>query len=120
METKMIKRTLPYAGMLHEVVEHDRTLYLAGIVSEDLSLDMTGQAKDCMRQLKTLLDGHGSSMSHVLLSTIYIADLAEKPAFDAVWKASFAEGEWPARAGIGAGNLGQDVKVEIVVTAAKA
>ncbi len=115
----MIKRTLPYAGMLHEVVEHNGVLYLAGIVSEDLSLDMAGQAKDCMRQLKTLLAAHGSSMSHVLQATIYIADLAEKAAFDAVWKSSFAEGEWPARAGIGVGSLGKDVKAEIVVIAAK-
>lgn len=115
----MIKRTLPYAEMLHEVVEHNGVLYLAGIVSEDLSLDMKGQAEDCMRQLRTLLGAHGSSMSQVLQATIYIADLAEKAAFDAVWKASFAEGQWPARAGIGAGGLGKDVKVEIVVTAAK-
>lgn len=116
----MIKRTLPYAAMLHEVVEHQGTLYLAGIVSEDLTLDMTGQAKDCMRQLATLLTAHGSSMAHVLQATIYIADLAQKPAFDAVWKASFAEGTWPARAGIGVGSLGKDVLVEFVVTAAKA
>ncbi len=115
----MIKRTLPYAGMLHEVVEHNGVLYLAGIVSEDLSLDMKGQAEDCMRQLRTLLAAHGSDMNHVLQATIYIADLAEKPAFDAVWKASFAEGQWPARAGIGAGNLGKDVKAEIIVIAAK-
>ncbi|MBK9080299.1 MAG: RidA family protein, partial [Hyphomicrobium sp.] len=103
----MIKRTLPYAGMLHEVVEHNRTLYLAGIVSEDLSLDMTGQAQDCMRQLKTLLAAHGSDMGRVLQTTIYIADLAEKAAFDAVWKASFAPEHMPARAGIGAGALGK-------------
>lgn len=115
----MIKRSLPYAGMLHEVVEHNGTLYFAGIVSEDVSLDMTGQAKDCMRQLRTLLEAHGSSMSRVLQATIYIADLAEKAAFDAVWKASFADGQWPARAGIGAGGLGKSVKVEIVVIAAK-
>lgn len=116
----MIKRTLPYAGMLHEVVEHNRTLYLAGIVSEDLGLDMKGQAEDCMRQMKSLLSAHGSSMSRVLQATIYMSDLAQKAAFDAVWKASFAEGEWPARAGIGAGTLGKDVLVEIVVIAAKA
>ena len=46
-----IKRSAPYGGILHEVVEHNGTLYLAGIVSEDLSVDMTGQAEDVMRQL---------------------------------------------------------------------
>ncbi len=39
----MLRRKLPYAGLLHEVVEHNGVVYLAGIVSEDLSLDMSGQ-----------------------------------------------------------------------------
>lgn len=28
----MIKRVLPYEGLLHEVVEHDGVLYIGGIV----------------------------------------------------------------------------------------
>jgi enamine deaminase RidA (YjgF/YER057c/UK114 family) len=114
----MIKRTLPYGSILHEVVEHNGVLYLAGIVAEDLSRDMAGQAEDCMAQLKRLLESHKSDLAHVLQATIYIANLREKPAFDAVWSATFAEAHLPARAGIGVGDLGPKVKVELVVTAA--
>ena len=38
----MIKRILPYEGLLHEVVEHGGVLYIGGIVFEDMSLDMLG------------------------------------------------------------------------------
>jgi enamine deaminase RidA (YjgF/YER057c/UK114 family) len=115
----MIKRTLPYGDILHEVVEHAGVLYLGGIVADDVSGDMTAQAKDCMAQMKRLLETHGSDLSHVLMVTIYIADLKEKPAFDAVWKATYSALTLPARAGIGVADLGARVKVELVATAAK-
>lgn len=115
-----IKRSAPYGGILHEVVEHNATLYLAGIVSEDLSLDMTGQAEDVMRQLTQLLKANGSDLSRVLQATIYFADLGLKPAFDVVWKRHIADGHMPARAGIGVADLGANVLLEMVVTAAKA
>jgi hypothetical protein len=40
-----IKRTGNFE-VLHEVVEHGDMIYLAGLVSEDLKLDMAGQTKD--------------------------------------------------------------------------
>ena len=47
----MIQRVLPYEGLLHEVVEHNGVLYIGGIVPEDTSLDMSGQANDVLGQL---------------------------------------------------------------------
>lgn len=115
----MIQRTLPYGDILHEVVAHNGVLYLAGIVAEDLALDMAGQARDCLGQLERLLTGHGSDLTRVLQATIYFADLTDKPAFDAVWSATFGVAHLPARAGIGVGTLGPRVKLELVVTAAQ-
>jgi len=43
-----------------------------------------------------------------------------KPGFDEVWKRRIPAEHMPARAGIGAGNLGPRVLVEMVVIAAKA
>ncbi|MEZ5842131.1 MAG: RidA family protein [Hyphomicrobiaceae bacterium] len=115
-----ITRSAPYGGILHEVVEHGGTLYLAGIVSEDLTLDIAGQAKDVMRQLETLLEANGSDLTRILQATVYLADLKEKAGFDAVWRASIGEAHMPARAGIGVGDLGPGVRVEMVVIAATA
>ncbi len=115
-----IRRAAPYAGILHEVVEHGGVLYFAGIVSENLKPDMTVQAEDIMDQLQTLLADNGSDISRVLQATIYFVDLSQKPAFDAVWKSRFGEANVPARAGIGVADLGADVLLEMVVIAAKA
>jgi hypothetical protein len=42
-ETRMIKRSGEYEGLLHEVVEYNGVLYLAGVLADDLTLDMAGQ-----------------------------------------------------------------------------
>lgn len=115
----MIKRSAGYGGILHEVVEHGDTLYLAGIVAEDLTQGMSGQAEDVMRQLDVLLKANGSDLAHILQATIYVADLGQKASFDVVWKKWLEEKHMPARAGIGVADLGANVLVEIVVVAAK-
>lgn len=115
----MIKRTLPYGGILHEVVEHNGTLYLAGLVSENLDLDIKGQADDVMRQLDALLTAHGSDRSHVLQATVYLADLNLKSGFNEAWQRYFDGAHLPARAAIGVADLGPKVLVEMVTIAAK-
>ncbi|TDR94590.1 RidA family protein [Enterovirga rhinocerotis] len=114
-----IRRHSPYGGILHEVVEHAGTLYFGGIVSEDLSLDATGQAADVMRQLGILLADNGSDPSRVLMATAYVTDLADKAGFNKAWTDFFAEADLPARATIGVADLGPGVKLELVVTAAR-
>lgn len=115
----MIKRVLPYEGLLHEVVEHDGVLYIGGIVPEDTSLDMSGQANDVLRQLAQLLKTLESDLANVLQVTIYMTDLKEKAAFNAAWKAHFAEAHLPARAAIGVADLGPGVKLEMTAIAAR-
>lgn len=115
----MIKRALPYEGLLHEVVEHDGLLYIGGIVAEDTSLDMTGQANDVLGQLSRLLGSLGSDFSNVLQATIYVTNLGEKAEFDSAWKVHFSEAHLPARAVIGVADLGSGVKLEMTVIAAR-
>jgi enamine deaminase RidA (YjgF/YER057c/UK114 family) len=114
----MIKRLLPWDGLGHEVVAHGGVLYIGGIIAEDTSLDMAGQADDVLRQLANLLAAGGSSIARVLQVTIFATDLSEKPDFNRVWKAHFKEVSLPARAMIGVADLGPGVKLELVVTAA--
>jgi enamine deaminase RidA (YjgF/YER057c/UK114 family) len=114
----MIERSLPWDGLGHEIVVHGGALYIGGIVAEDTSLDMAGQADDVLRQLAKLLTAGGSSIARVLQVMIYVTDLAEKPDFNRVWQAHFKEVNLPARAMIGVADLGRGVKLELVVTAA--
>jgi enamine deaminase RidA (YjgF/YER057c/UK114 family) len=115
----MIKRISPYGGILHEVVEHNGVLYIGGIVSEDTSLDMEGQAHDVLGQLSRLLTGLGSDLSKVLQTTNFVTDLAEKPGLNAAWKAHFPEAHLPARATIGVADLGPGIKLEMTAIAAR-
>ena len=114
----MITRLLPWDGLGHEVVAHGGVLYVGGIIAEDTSLDMAGQADDVLRQLAKLLAAGGSSITRVLQVTIFATDLSEKPDFNRVWKAHFKEVNLPARAMIGVADLGVGVKLELVATAA--
>jgi enamine deaminase RidA (YjgF/YER057c/UK114 family) len=114
----MIRRLLPWDGLGHEVVAHGGVLYIGGVIAEDTSLDMAGQADDVLRQLAKLLTAGGSSIARVLQVTIFITNLAEKADFNRVWKAYFKEVNLPARAVIGVADLGPGVKLELVATAA--
>ena len=116
----MIKRLLPWDGLGHEIVAHGGVLYIGGVVAEDTSLDMAGQADDVLRQLAKLLTAGGSSIARVLQVTIYVTDLADKPDFNRVWKAHFNEVNLPARAMIGVADLGTGVKLELVATRSRA
>ncbi|MCC7272816.1 MAG: RidA family protein [Alphaproteobacteria bacterium] len=115
----MIKRSSPYEGILHEVVEHNGVLYLAGVVAEDVSADMEGQMRSIVAQIDQLLAAHGSSKDRILSATLYITDVAQKPALNKVWKEWLNAAHLPARAGIGVADLGPGVLVEVMVTAAK-
>ena len=97
---------------------HAGVLYIGGVIAEDASLDMTGQADDVLRQLSKLLTAGGSSIARMLQVTIYLTNLAEKPDFNRVWKTHFKEVNLPARAAIGVADLGPGVKLELVATAA--
>ena len=115
----MIQRSSSYGEILHEVVEHNGVLYLAGTVGEDSSADMTGQMRSITEQIDQLLAAHGSNKDKILSATIYMTDLTQKPALNAVWKEWLNAAHLPARAGIGVADLGPGVLVEIMVIAAK-
>jgi enamine deaminase RidA (YjgF/YER057c/UK114 family) len=105
--------------LLHEVVEHNGLLYLGGIVPEDTSVDMAGQANNVLGQMKELLAVHGSDPSKVLQTTVYVTNSNEKSQLNAVWKAHFAEAHLPTRAVISVADLGPGVKLEVTATAAR-
>ncbi len=115
----MIKRTGAYADILHEVVEHNGTLYLAGVVGEDAKADMAGQTRSVLEQIDQLLKANGSGREHLLTALIFITDMKRKPEMNRVWKEWLAPANLPTRATIGVADL-DGYLIEIVVTAAVA
>jgi enamine deaminase RidA (YjgF/YER057c/UK114 family) len=72
------------------VVKQGSTLYLSGVVADDLSAPMAGQTKQVLDKIAKLLEGAGSDVSKILSATVYLADFGAKDAMNDVWQAWFA------------------------------
>jgi enamine deaminase RidA (YjgF/YER057c/UK114 family) len=104
---------------LSEMAVHGDTIYLAGQVAEDASLDITGQTKQVLAAIEKLLAEAGSDKTKILSTTIYITDMTNFPAMNAVWDAWVVQGHTPPRATVQAQLANPAYKVEVQVTAAK-
>jgi enamine deaminase RidA (YjgF/YER057c/UK114 family) len=113
----VIKRSGNF-GILHEVVEHNGVLHLAGVVAEDLSQGMAGQARQVFEEIDRLLSANGSDRDHLLSALIFITDMKHKPEMNKAWQAWLKKEHLPTRATIGINDLGPNVLIEVVVTAA--
>jgi enamine deaminase RidA (YjgF/YER057c/UK114 family) len=73
-----------------------------------------------MQALKVSLESSGSTMYRVMHLTIYLTDMADRAAFNEVYKRFFAK-PWPVRAAVGVATLAVDgMRVEVTAMAAKA
>jgi enamine deaminase RidA (YjgF/YER057c/UK114 family) len=86
-------------------------------VAENPAVDARGQVAQVLAQIDETLTRIGSSREHLLQILIYLADLADAPAMNAVWDAWVPAGHAPVRACVQAG-LAPGYRVEMVITAA--
>jgi enamine deaminase RidA (YjgF/YER057c/UK114 family) len=103
---------------LSEMAVHNGVAYLAGQVAADDSQDISGQTTQVLAQIDALLARAGSDKSRILMCQIFIADLADFPAMNAVWERWVAAGQAPPRATVQAALARPGWRVEMVVTAA--
>ncbi len=103
---------------LSEMAVHNGVCYLAGQVAADGTQDMTGQATQVLAAIDALLARAGTDKSRILMCQIFITDLVDFPALNAVWEAWVAPGNAPPRATVKAQLAKPEWKVEMVVTAA--
>ena len=103
---------------LSEMAVHQGVAYLAGQVASDGSQDITGQTTQVLAQIDALLARAGTDKSKILMCQIFIADLADFPAMNAVWERWVAPGNAPPRATVQARLAKPEWRVEMVVSAA--
>jgi enamine deaminase RidA (YjgF/YER057c/UK114 family) len=103
---------------LSEMAVHNGVCYLAGQVAADSSQDISGQTTQVLAAIDALLARAGTDKSKLLMCQIFIADLADFPAMNAVWEAWLPAGNAPPRATVQAAPAKPAWKVELVVTAA--
>jgi enamine deaminase RidA (YjgF/YER057c/UK114 family) len=103
---------------LSEASIHGGRMYLSGMIPEDTSLDITGQVKQALAEIDALLAKGGSDKSKILSAVIWLADIGDFAAMNAVWDAWVVPGQTPARATVQARLNDPRMKVEIMVVAA--
>ena len=101
-----------------EAVVHNGVVYLAGQVSTGGAKDIAGQTREVLAAIDALLARAGTDKSRVLRAQIFLADMADFAAMNAVWDQWVIAGHTPARATVQAPLAKPQWKVEIVVTAA--
>lgn len=111
-------KVLPAGLPFSEAVRVGDTLYLSGQIGlapgklELVPGGMEAEAKQTMRNIATTLDAHGYAMGDVVKCTVMLADMAEWPAFNAIYK-TFFDGRYPARSALGANGLALGARVEV-------
>lgn len=115
-----IRRLHPEGGRLCGATVHGNTVYLAGQVAEDTSLDAYGQTVDILAQIDALLAEAGTDKRHLLMVQIFIADLADFATMNRAWDAWVDPAHLPARATVEAKLHEPGWRLEITAVAALA
>jgi enamine deaminase RidA (YjgF/YER057c/UK114 family) len=113
-----IKR-LHVGKRLSEVAIHNNTVYLAGQVADDASLDIAGQTREVLAHVDRLLAESGSDKTCILSFQIYLADLADFDGMNDEYDAWVPSGHTPPRATVQAKLANPDWRIEVVVIAAQ-
>ena len=103
---------------LSDMVVHNKVVYLAGQVADDTSKDVTGQTEEVLAAIDALLHEVGSDKSRLVSAQIFLPDMKDFAAMNAVWEKWVTPGHTPARATIEAKLANPAYKVEIMAIAA--
>ena len=104
---------------LSEMAVHNGTVYLAGQVPDDTTADIRGQTAQVLGMIDRLLAEAGSDKTCILMTQIFLTDIAEIGAMNEVWDAWVPPGHTPPRATVQAALANKGYKIEVVVTAAQ-
>jgi enamine deaminase RidA (YjgF/YER057c/UK114 family) len=102
---------------MSEAVVCNGIAFLAGQVAEDATQDITGQTKQVLAAIDELLAEVGSDKSRIISANIFLSDMADFAAMNAVWDGWVSPGNTPARATVEAQLAQAKWKIEIVATA---
>ena len=104
---------------MSRIVKHNGTIYLCGQVCAGASKGITEQTETMLAKVTDLLAQAGSNKEHLLSATLYIKDMTDFAAMNAVWDAWVPAGYAPARACVQASMARAELLVEISVVAAE-
>nr|PZN86049.1 MAG: reactive intermediate/imine deaminase [Acidobacteriota bacterium] len=111
-------------GPYSQAIEAGPFLFVSGQIPLDPATgqlvdgDIARQTEQVLRNLRAILAAAGLSFAHVVRTTVYLKDLGEFEAMNAVY-ARFMPDPPPARSTVEVARLPRDVRVEIDVIAVR-
>jgi 2-iminobutanoate/2-iminopropanoate deaminase len=109
-------------GPYSQGIKANGFLFLSGQIALDptsgevVGDEVQAQTERVLKNLEAVLAAAGSSLTAVVKTTVFLADMNEFPAMNEVYGRVFSQ-DPPARATIQAARLPKDVKVEIDLVA---
>ena len=105
---------------LSSAIRVGNTLYLSGIVGSTASNrgDIKGQSTEVLDRVDRTLKAAGFTKSDIVDSTVFMSDMTKFGDMNEVYRARFG-GNFPARATVGIGPVGDDVLLEMMFVAVK-
>jgi len=111
-------RILPADLPFSEAVRVGETLYLSGQLGLEPGVmrlvpgGIAAESHQVMDNIRTTLEAHGFSLADVVKCTVMLADIAEWPAFNEIYRTYFSP-PFPARSALGANGLALGARVEV-------
>jgi enamine deaminase RidA (YjgF/YER057c/UK114 family) len=102
-----------------QVVSFSGLLFLSGVTASDKTGSIVAQTRLVLQTIEERLRACGSDKSHLLASTVFLADLAMKEEMNRVWIDWIDSARPPARTCVGA-ILTPRTLIEVSVIACKA
>ena len=104
---------------LSRVVEYGNLVFVAGTTADNKSASCRAQTEEILKKIDGYLAEAGTSKSKILSANVWVADMKEKAEMDAAWQAWVDPDNKPARACVEARLGTPEIRVEIMVTAAR-
>ena len=105
--------------ILAKAVEYHGFVYCQGVTAKDLAGDVTAQTREVLAEVDAILEGHGTDKTRLLQAQIWLKDIRDRDAMNAVWTEWLPQGGAPARACVEANMADPRILVEIMVTTCK-
>ncbi|WP_252176273.1 RidA family protein [Endozoicomonas sp. 4G] len=112
----------PAIGPYSQGIQFGNLIFTSGQLpidpeSGEMPEDTKKQAHQCLKNLRSVLEAAGSSLSNVKKATVFVKDMNDFTDINEVYKQYFTF-PFPARSLVEVARLPKDVKVEIEVIAA--
>tara|TARA_R110000787_G_scaffold103459_8_gene210085 strand:- start:249 stop:614 length:366 start_codon:yes stop_codon:yes gene_type:complete len=117
MTIQRLGQTSPPGPVMSKTVIHNNMVYLAGITAQDLTGDVAAQTREILSTIDARLAEAGTDKYKILTTQIWLSDMENFAALNAVWNDWVDADIPPSRACVSGGLYRPEALVEIVVTA---